>query len=148
MLDAAPSPECDIALLLFHPAFSSEIKGENTVFLRIFSVEGGVVGQHRVLEVPVLLMMLQQHKLLQVTLGTATPARCGLCPLLFIFKKFFHSDFQRGAPSDVALQWRCSVTFCLLFFLLFLSVLVCLVLPPAETKRPLWLQPRRAKYFE
>lgn len=85
MLDAAPSPECDIALLLFHPAFSSEITGVNAVFLRIFSVEGGVVGQHRVLEVPVLLMLLQQHKLLQVTLGTATPCSLRFVPLAFYF---------------------------------------------------------------
>lgn len=38
VLDAAPSPECDIALLILYPAFSqisSKIKDENAVFCGI-----------------------------------------------------------------------------------------------------------------
>lgn len=71
-----------------------------------------------------------------ITLGSEILLLTVVCGACLCFKKFLHSDFQCAAPSDVALQLRCSVIFCLLFFLLFLSVLVCLVLHSSRNKTP------------
>lgn len=83
MLDAAPSLECGIALLIFYPAFSQiscEIKAENAVFVQILRT--GAAGN-----VPALLLFVMlgmQHKECCTYPGTEIllTALCGPC-LLF-----------------------------------------------------------------
>lgn len=151
MLDAAPGPECDVALLIFYPAFSqisSKRKDENAGFLQNLGETwcgGSGQRQHRGLPengspacscLLFLACSTNSRKSAGITLGSEILLLSVVCGACLCFKKFFHSSFQCGAPLDVALQLHCSVIFCLLFFLLFLSVLVCLVLHSSRNKTP------------
>lgn len=118
------------------------------VFLQSLSVERGVVvrtsstggsaGNASLVCSCLLCLACSTNSLRSAELPLAVKSLCLLwsVALAFVLRSFSTQIFSAGAPLDVALQLRRSVIFCLLFFLLFLSVLVCLVLHSSRNKTP------------
>lgn len=154
MLDAAPGPECDVALLIFYPAFSqisSKRKDENAGFLQNLGETwcgGSGQRQHggclkmalRLAPVYYSWHAAQTHgKVLELPLAVKSFCLAWSVALAFVLRSFSTPVFSVVLPW----MWHCScvalsssVSFSSSYFYLSLSVLS---FTPAETKRPLWL---------